>query len=422
MATPYVVIRVVPESPVDGATFSTYLNNLTLQLFDAYTNDAVSDVAYASPLSAYGYPPGSGGYLSAATISTKSDTPYDKSTGKYGSTLTFESTNGISVGSYFYSADQTTIPFANATVSEVAADSVKLSGDLDHYVPAGTVVTFIGQPAQAGAGTVSSVTGFSFTLNTTSAPTELNGQAIVLNFANTAGVMAGMDVSGPSIPNATIVTAVTPTTVTISNEVTGAPAAVTFTLEPPFMTVTRQPKSGSPQANPTTLTFKSGDTNGIPVGAILTPVAGLIKPGTTVTAATATTLTLSTALQGPLPQNQDLTFNFMLSLHIAQHTESIYIGFDFFNGGPQYATIPAAVATAVLPLTSAQPDYLDIKIKATRGTEIVPVTATYYNVNVSTDNTPSPEMYQQIATADTSLYLALPPTPGANTINLEIPA
>ena len=420
---PYIVVRLVPESPIDGTTFSTYLNDLTLQAFDAYSDGtSVSEEAYASPLSVFGWPPGSGGYLSVASMATTADTPYDKSAGNFGTTLKFESTTGISVGSFAFSADQTTIALSNLTVTEVAADSVKLSAPLGTYVPAGTVVTFIGQPAAAGDSTVASAAGFSFPLDTNSAATGLNDELVVLHFANTAGVDVGMGVSGMSIPNATIVTGVTPSTVTISNAVTGATGTVTFTLEPPFVSVTRTPKSGSPQAHPTTLTFTSGDTSGVPVGAILTPVNGLIKPGTTVTAATETTLTLSTALEAALPQNQVVTFNFMLSLNIAQHSELIPIsGFSFF-GQQNYAVIPAAVATAILPLTvTPLPDYLDIKIKATRGSETVPVDATYYHVIVSDDELPSTDLYQQIPASDTSLYLVLPPPPGPNTIPLTIP-
>jgi hypothetical protein len=47
----YIVIRLIPESPVDGATFATYLDGLRLQVFDAYTGDPLSDFAYSSPRS-----------------------------------------------------------------------------------------------------------------------------------------------------------------------------------------------------------------------------------------------------------------------------------------------------------------------------------------------------------------------------------
>ncbi len=49
-ATPHVVIRLVPESPVDGFTFSTYPDGLALQIIDPITSDPLSDVVYALPL------------------------------------------------------------------------------------------------------------------------------------------------------------------------------------------------------------------------------------------------------------------------------------------------------------------------------------------------------------------------------------
>jgi hypothetical protein len=414
----YVVIRVVPESPIDGATFSTYLNDLTLQAFDAYTDLPISEEAFASPLTVFGWPPGSNGYLSVASVSTVGNTAYDKNAKNFGKTLKFASTEGISVGAYVFSLNQAIFAFSDLTVTEVAADSVTLSAPLSSYVPAGTVVTFVGQPAAAGGGAVTTGAGFSFDLTTNAPATSPKN---VLHFADTAGVMVGMAASGASVPNNTIVTAVTATTVTVSNDAPGAAGTVTFTLKPPFVEVTATPKSGTPQNKPTTLTFNSGDTRGIPVGAVLTPVQGLIKPGTTVTAATATTLTLSTALQKALPQNQTITFNFTLSLNIAQHSETIPItGWTFF--GQQNIVIPAAAATAILELTpAALPDYLDIKIQATRGAETVPVTTTYFNVKVTADALPSPDLFQQIPASATSLYLELPPPPGANTIDLTIP-
>ncbi len=73
---PYVVIRLVPESPVDGTTFSTYLNDLSLQLIDANTGKILSDQAFSSPLAVFPWPPGSGRYLTVASATTSGDTPY----------------------------------------------------------------------------------------------------------------------------------------------------------------------------------------------------------------------------------------------------------------------------------------------------------------------------------------------------------
>jgi hypothetical protein len=415
---PYVVVRLVPKSPIDGATFSTYLDNLALRLQDASTGDPLSGLAYASPLTVFQWAIGSNAYLSSASAITSASTNY--SSGNYGKTLTFDSTDGISIGSYIFSADQTTIPFSTLTVAEVTATTVVLSGTLSTYVPAGTVVSFIGLTGNDG---LAGASGASFSLDTNSAAsTDVDGQLVVLHFADTTGVLVGMQVSGSSVASGTIVTAFTQTTVTVSQAMPGSPASVTFALPPPFVSFELTPSSGTPAAHPSRLGFPSGKTDGIAFGMILSPVPGLIAPGTTVTGATATKVQLSQPLLGSLPAGQAITFNFMLSSGIAQHTVTLPVKWNFF-GGEQYAVIPAAVATAIIPLTAPVPDYLDIKISATRGTEIIPETSTYYNVKVSTDEIPAtPDLYQDIPAADTSLYMVLPPPPGTDTIPLAIPS
>src|SRR5215467_1387774 len=105
----FVVIRLVPESPVDGATFSTYLDDLAIQVVDANTKTPLSGLAYASPMTVFQWFAGSGAYLSAVSAATAVSTPY-KNASDYGSALKFKSTDGISVGAYVFSADQQTIP------------------------------------------------------------------------------------------------------------------------------------------------------------------------------------------------------------------------------------------------------------------------------------------------------------------------
>ena len=446
MANPYVVIRLVPDSPVDGATFATYLDNLTLQVLDANPPcDPISGLAYASPLTVLQWPPGSGSgtYLSYATEATSASTAY-VSAGDYGKTLQFDSTNGISVGSYVYSADQTTIPgnsgpgskgITVTSVNEVAPGSVQLSSPLPNFVPAETVVTFVGQ--LPGTGTTPSGPGPSFTLPTTGAQKDASGQYVILSFANTAGVTIGMAVTGPSIAANTIVVAVTPTTVMISNPITGSassPGSVTFTLQAPYAAFTCKPTSASPAEpesgwrTPNILNFPSGGTGtkGIPVGALLSPIPGLVADGTTVTQATDSTLVISPALENPWPTTDPtITLVFPLSKGIVQHSETVPVSWKWDGFSITVpAVIPAAVATAVIQLTEAPPKYLDIKIQATRGTEIIPETSTYYNVQVLPADTGSSDLtalYQQIPATDTSLYLVVPPTPGASTVSLVIP-
>src|ERR1035441_2799634 len=108
---PYVVIRLVPESPVDGATFGTYLDELSLQILDAHTGKPLSDLAYYSPLNLFQWPR-LDGYFSAVSAPSSESTTCHKAVSpakdNYGSTLTFDSTDGIPVGSYVFSSDVTT--------------------------------------------------------------------------------------------------------------------------------------------------------------------------------------------------------------------------------------------------------------------------------------------------------------------------
>src|ERR1700722_15207649 len=100
---PYLVIRLVPDAPVDGPTFATYLDGLQIQAFDAYTGAPLSDYAYASPLVISQNSLGQYGAVVSAMTSTS--TPF--SAGSYGATLTFDSADAISIGSYAFTNDQT---------------------------------------------------------------------------------------------------------------------------------------------------------------------------------------------------------------------------------------------------------------------------------------------------------------------------
>ena len=154
------------------------------------------------------------------------------------------------------------------------------------------------------------------------------------------------------------------------------------------------------------------------MGMTLAPVSGLIGPGTTVTAVTSTTIRVSPPLLGPLPSSPSITLTFPLGQGIVQHSVTDSIGIFGFT-----IQLPAAVATAVIPLNPAPPlpDYLDVKVVATRGSQIIPVDETFYNVVVSNDALPAPDQYQFISINETSLYIDLPPQPGTEPISLVIP-
>src|SRR5262249_18332406 len=155
--------------PVDGATFGTYLDGLALQVFDANTLAPRSNIAYASPMILF-QSPGASGNFSTVSVPTVEPTSYDSTNKNYGSTLKFNSTDGIAVGSYVFSSDQTTIaPSSGRQVTKVEAanstgpGTVYIKGTLDKYVAAGTVVSFLGQ---SPSNTELTNPGYSFALST----------------------------------------------------------------------------------------------------------------------------------------------------------------------------------------------------------------------------------------------------------------
>src|SRR6266567_2534258 len=247
---PHIVIRLVPQSPVDGATFGTYLDGLALQVFDAYTQAPRSDIAYASPL-ILSQPPGATGNIAAVSVPTAEPTSYDKGNDNYGSKL--------------------------------------------------------------------NNTGYSFPLSTSGPATSIGDELLVLHFADASGVTVGMGVSEPSVapgitPSVAPGTSVAevsparnPTDVVVSQALSGTPASVIFTLNPPFASFDLTPKS----ATLTTLTFDTDGTKGIATGMTLSPdpdpVNGRIAPGTRVTKVDSTTVTLSKPLRTNLPAGQPVT-------------------------------------------------------------------------------------------------------------------
>ena len=68
----YIVVHLVPDSPVAGPIFGTYLHGLALRVIDANagspTNPAyLSDPVYSSPLNWFSWP-GIQGYISGTSV------------------------------------------------------------------------------------------------------------------------------------------------------------------------------------------------------------------------------------------------------------------------------------------------------------------------------------------------------------------
>ena len=254
---PYLVVRLIPSAPIDGATFATYLDGLQLQVIDAYTGEPLSDFVYSSPLAVFNWPLGSGGgtALASASNATSAATTY-VSANDYGNQLTFDSTAGISVGSYVFTNDQNASggpvisSSDNYQVTDVTAGTVTLNANLNNYVPAGTVISFIGNAFTSNLTNPSSA-ATQFALPTTGPATSSSGGAlVVLPFADTSGVTVGMIVTGTDIAatGTTTVAEVTATAVTLSQALQANPPTgtnMTFTLSAPFASLTLTPTGSS---------------------------------------------------------------------------------------------------------------------------------------------------------------------------------
>ena len=280
------------------------------------------------------------------------------------------------------------------TLGTVTLRTGNAAGALQRYVPAGTVVTFIG-PALGPAAAPPAP----FTLTTIAPASALPGapanQRRVLHFQSpdVLGIAVGTGVSGAFVVAGTTVALIrtasgsTTSDVILSQALTGSPASVTFTMQPPFVALTRRPISGTPAAAQDKLTFAAGQTDGIAAGMILEPVANLIAPGTVITAVTSTEISLSRPLLTALPANTDIHLLYALSNGIFQHVEETSDPTTFLGLG--HTIVPAAVATAVIPLYDPPPKYLAVKLVAVRGSEIIPVASVFHNVLVHTEAPPA---------------------------------
>ncbi len=286
----YLVIRLTPTSPVDGAAFATYLEDLTIKVYqeDASTSPPLlGSASYSSPLILMQEPGVSGSYLVCASYPTSTATS-QKSKGDYGNTLEFASTKGIPVGAYlFFGSFDKNFFTADTIVTAVTETKITLSKELPNYVSAYTIASFM------------------------------------WNFV---------------------------------------PTTSPWSLNPPAMKLSAQTTQDATTGN-TVLHFAS--TTGISFGmAVSAQLAGVIDTDTIVSAADATSITLSKPLLKDLPGNSEVDFTFELNSGIFQHVEPG----SFTLGGFNFpAILPAAVATAIIQLNSP-PQLLNITVDVQRGT------------------------------------------------------
>jgi hypothetical protein len=142
-----------------------------------------------------------------------------------------------------------------------------------------------------------------------------------------------------------------------------------------------------------------------------------ISAGITVVNVTKSDVTLSNSVS--VHNNDKITFTCNLGSGIVQHIEQLPIDAIITI----YIAVPAAVATAVIPLKSFTPGkFVDVDVVATRKGIPVSVDNSFYNVPVTSASFPTPDQYQFIPLQDTSLYITLPAPPPPTTISLTMPS
>lgn len=239
----YVVIRLIPDAPVDGGTFSTYLENLTIKVYPA--NDPggtllgeITTVDSDLTLSEIPWSPGT--YVASVSTNLAKAT-VQAGTKNFGNILVLGNANGIPFGSVVIDPSDSSAFGSNTDVNNIAAQSgstatVTVSQNIQDAIVAEDVVTFYFAYGPASSAPHSptinpdwgaSQPSFSFFINTNAAVS--NSKDVPFPF--TDGIAVGMVVTAASgVPANTTVAAVSGTSVKLNNAVTlGNNDAVTFT-------------------------------------------------------------------------------------------------------------------------------------------------------------------------------------------------
>jgi Tc toxin complex TcA C-terminal TcB-binding domain len=238
----YVVIRLIPDSPVDGGTFGTYLDGLQIKVFPAddpaaaalgETQTVTSDLTFSE------IPWSSGTYVASVSANLVQATQQAGSS-NFGTQLILDNAAGIAYGSVATDPADNTVFNSNTDVNNIAAPSgntttVTVNQNIQKAIVAGDVVTFYFAYGSASSDPHSpGVTvdpgpanpSFSFALNTSAAASSSK----TLKFAFTDGIAVGMQVTATGLTGTISVTSVATGQITLDTAVTlGKGTSVKFT-------------------------------------------------------------------------------------------------------------------------------------------------------------------------------------------------
>jgi hypothetical protein len=235
----FLVIRIHPDSPVDGGTFSTYLDGLQIKVFLAGTTTLLGETKINSTtLNLVEVPWIPGTYV--ASVSKRVEAPTPGSGSDYGKTLKVTDGAGIAFGSLVTCpADSKMFP-GNASVTDIPPASnptaLTLSQSIQDFAAQDTLVTFYFAYGPGSVDSNSPSINPTWTGSDPSFQFDLKVKGAVsnsptVNFEHSDGVAVGMTMtSGAGVPaNTTVIAVPNGTSITLSNNVSLADnTTVTF--------------------------------------------------------------------------------------------------------------------------------------------------------------------------------------------------
>ena len=349
-------------SAITGLAMPTTVNNLTVNNATGLKQSAATTVNGNLNLVAGAF------NLNSLTLTMASASNIVRLGGSLSATPTFTSTVNVAYGNSLTTSAATTYAAYTASYTTSAATTVAAT-TTTAAVAASTTIT-----------TNSATTNTTFGIATTTTSASANGVVLTpsaatasgttLTFANTAGVAVGQTVTGTNIPGGTTVSSFTGTTVVLSGSgVTGAGVAVGANI---VFTGTLN--------NTATNILNVTSATGITTGMCVTANNSIgIPPGTTVTAISGTSITISNSITSGTAVLSGATVVFGGNVLSFSATTGALVGQIMytgasggFAGGSVASTVTSTAVTVPYPVSATISTNLGIKFLGS----VLPVTST----------------------------------------------